>query len=306
MAKLRKVRDELLGRAGASATGRAYAGDWESFISWCKAAGRAALPASAESVELYLVHEAQRGQRLYTLRRRLTGIRAAHRAAGAKPPGSAGALKLLRELARDGKGRPSPKRALTVDELGQMVRELDVRDPRGKRDRAILLLGFAAGLRRSELSGLDLADVRLDRRGVELTIRRSKTDQEGRGRTVAVWSAKQRALCPVLAVRAWIEARGRWAGPLFTRWRGETETRERLSGDSVNDIVQRAASDAGLDGSAFGAHSLRAGCVTAAVKAGAPLPAIMARTGHRSIATLSGYYRPATAWSAGDPLAGAL
>lgn len=306
MARLRKVRAALVERPGAAATARAYSGDWRVWLAWCREAGRNPLPASAESIELFLVHEAERGCALWTLRRRLTGIRAGHRSAGVPPPASEAALKLLRELGRDGKGRAKPKAALRVADLSAMIRTLDVITPIGARDRAILLLGLASGLRRGEISALDLADVKFERRGMEVWVRQGKADQLGEGRTIGIWRAKDSALCPVAALAAWLRRRGRWAGPLFTSWRGDRHTKERLLGDGVHDVVKRTAAAAGLDPALYGAHSLRAGCVTAALEAGASLPAIMARTGHKSVQTLSGYYRPGSTWSAGDPLAGAL
>lgn len=306
MGKLRTIRAGLLRRPGAAATERAYRADWLVFSGWCKRAGRSALPASAESVELFLVSEQEGGAALGTLRRRISGIRAAHRGAGLPVPVMTGANKLLHEWARDGRGRARPKAALTVEQLGLLLAQCDTTAPRGLRDRALLLLGFASALRRGELAALDLADVRMERRGLELSIGRSKTDQAGEGRTVAVWRVARPDLDPVRAVQEWIRVRGRWAGPLFTRWRGPVALRERIAGEVVHDLVQRCAVAAGLDGERFGAHSLRAGFVTAAIRGGAPLPAIMGATGHKSIRTLSGYYRPVGAWGASNPLAGAL
>lgn len=306
MAKLRAVRGALLKRPGSASSVRAYEGDWADFAAWCKSAGRSALPATAETMELYVVDAAGRGQSMNTLRRRLTGIRVVHRASRLAVPDAAGARKLLRELARDGHGAAKPKRAVSVDELGRMVGRCDATDPRGARDRALLLLGFASGLRRSELVGLDVCDLRWVRSGLELTITRSKTDQQRQGRIVPIWPAKRPALCPIRALKAWLRMRGKWDGPVFVGWRGGEMQRVRLYSGTVSDIVQARAAEAGLDPALYGGHSLRAGCVTAAIVAGASLSTVMARTGHRAIATLQRYYRPANAWAAGDPLRGAL
>jgi site-specific recombinase XerD len=304
MAKLKRVRDGLLQRHGAEATERAYAGDWSDFESFCRRAGRR-LPATAETLELYLVDAAGRGHSIWTLRRRITGIRAVHRALGHRPPETEGARKVLLELAREGHGAAQPKRAVTAVEIRAMANAC-TNAPRGLRDRALLLLGFSAGLRRSELVGLDLVDVSFQRAGVELAIRRSKTDQKRDGRVVAVWTGKTAATCPVRALQRWMKARGSKPGPLFTGWQGIRRLDSRLDGQSVAKIVRKVAAEAGIDAGRLAGHSLRAGCVTAAIQSGASLPAVMERTGHKSLAMLQQYYRPAGAWSGGDPLSGVL
>jgi integrase len=304
VAKLKQVRDSLLARQGAAATERAYRGDWADFTAFCKRAGRR-LPATAETLELYLVDAAERHHTLWTMRRRITGIRAVHRALGMKPPETEGARKVLLELARSGYGAASPKRAITGAEIRAMSNACD-NSARGLRDRALLLLGFSAGLRRSELVGLDLADVTFQRSGVELHVRRSKTDQTGEGRVIGVWMGKTAPTCPVRALQRWMKARGPKAGPLFVGWQGVRRLDTRLDGQSVAKIVRRVAAEAGIDAGRLGGHSLRAGCVTAAIQSGASLPAVMERTGHKSIAMLARYYRPAGAWSGGNPLDGVL
>jgi integrase len=239
------------------------------------------------------------------LRRRITGIRSAHRRLGLIPPAAEGARKMIHELARRGQGTARPKRAVTLDELGRMVRGCDDSDV-GLRDRALLLVGFASGLRRSELVALDVEDVRFDRRGIELRIRRSKTDQEGQGRVVAVFQGKRPATCPVRALRLWMRRCCGVTGALWIGFRGpECRPAGRLSAQGVREIVRKRASGVGICCDELGAHSLRAGCVTAAIEGGASLPAVMERTGHRSVGMLARYYRPASAWSA-DPLAGVL
>ena len=168
-------------------------------------------------------------------------------------------------------------------------------DLRGARDAALLLLGFAGGFRRSELVGLDAEDVRLTDEGLEVLIRQSKTDQEKAGRKIGVPRGRRQATCPVRAMRRWLEASGITTGPLFRpiSKHGRMST-ERLTGESVAELVKKAAEAAGADPKAFAGHSLRAGFVTAAAKNGATLPAIMKQTGHTSVETVGGYYRDAT------------
>jgi integrase len=170
------------------------------------------------------------------------------------------------------------------DELGRGVRDV--------RDRAILCVGFSTGLRRSELSGLDLDDVTVLSKGVRVRVGRSKTDQAGVGREVAVFKGKRAGTCPVRALQRWIEIRGRWAGPLFVGCSPSgAATRRRFGGPAIYEMVKRLVAVVGLDPSRYGGHSLRSGMITAAAEAGAPDVMIARRSGHKSLAVMSGYVR---------------
>ena len=173
----------------------------------------------------------------------------------------------------------------------------------GRRDRLVILLGFAAALRRSELAALDVEDVRWVPEGMEVTIRRSKTDQEAEGVVVAVPYGSHRETCPVRACGDWLDATGLVEGPLI---RGIARDRflpiehrlmRRLSPEGINRIVTKSARRAGLDpNGVWTGHSLRAGLATAASKAGVPDRAIMATTRHKSRASLDRYVRAGKRW----------
>src|SRR5262249_33580424 len=151
-------------------------------------------------------------------------------------------------------------------------------------ERAIVLFGFASALRRSELAGLDLADVRLVVRGAIVCVAKSKNDQEGEGRELGVHRGRWQQTCPVPALEAWIAKRGEWDGPLFAAiGRTGVVGRSRLSGAAIAGVVKAAAKRAGLDPSRYGGHSLRAGCATSAAEGGASDLAIMGRTGHTTV-----------------------
>jgi integrase len=169
------------------------------------------------------------------------------------------------------------------------------------RDRALLLVGFAGGMRRSEVVALDVDDVEFRRKGMLIRIRRSKTDQEGKGREIGIFAGSRAQSCPVRAMKAWLYMRGKHDGPLFT---GRKEG-SRLVVAVVSLVVKRCVKLLGLDPRGYGAHSLRAGFVTAAAEAGMPETLIMQRTGHKSVQTVAKYVRPATAFSV-DALARAL
>lgn len=304
---LRMERERLAEERRAAATRKAYTSDWRDWTAWCDAAGKRPLPASPDSLSLYVVSMAQRGKSVATIERRLCAIVARHAAAGEPSPAPKGGdvRELVLAVRRKLGTAPRAKAALMASDLVVCLEALPKTD-RGVRDRAVLVLGFASGLRRSELAALQLEDVDIVREGLRLRIGRSKTDQEGAGRLFGVHRGKRALTCPVRALEAWLQVRGDWAGPLFTpvRYYGEV-VRQGINGDAIAGIVQRAAARAGLDPAKYGGHSLRAGCATEAAARGAGESAIMERTGHRSVGMVRRYIRHATIF-ARDPLDGAL
>jgi integrase len=169
---------------------------------------------------------------------------------------------------------------------------------RGIRDRALLLVGFAGAFRRSELVALDVADVALTPEGLLLTLRRSKTDQEGAGRQVAIPFGSRAETCPVRALRAWLDATAITEGPVFRWVHGRRSVSSmRLTGQSIALVVKKYAAAAGLNVADFSGHSLRAGFVTSAARAGEPERRIMRQTGHKSIEMVLRYVRQANAFT---------
>ena len=159
------------------------------------------------------------------------------------------------------------------------------------RDRALLLIGFAGGFRRSEIVALDCDDVERVRQGLILTLRRSKTDQEGAGRKIGIPFGRTRH-CPVLALDRWLAVSGIEAGPVFRPIdRHGRIASERLSGEAVSLIVKERVVAASIDPAGFSGHSLRAGFATSAVQAGVSTFKIKSQTGHASDAMLARYVR---------------
>jgi integrase len=155
-----------------------------------------------------------------------------------------------------------------------------------------LLLGFAGALRRSELVALNVADVAENETGLLVTIRGSKTDQERQGETIAI--ARGRMACPVQALRAWLDAAGIKAGPIFRPIdKGGTVRALRLTCRSVANIVKAAAERAGFDSASYSGHSLRSGFLTSAAGNGASIFKMMDVSRHKSVDTLRGYIREA-------------
>jgi integrase len=305
LGKLRALAHSCKALRAAPATVRAYESDWRVFVAWCRAAGREPLPASPETLELFLAAELP-VRALATIERRLASISARHRAAGHSSPVGEDHRAILLGWKRQHGSVQTSKQALTVENLRAMMRACRP-NLAGLRDRALISLGFATGLRRSDLVRLDLRDVSISARGLRIFIRRGKTDQLGRGREIGVVAGKGEYTDPVRWLERYIDERGRWDGPLFVSVNaaGVEYSRRRLGAAMVGRVVKAAAARAGLDPSRIGAHSLRAGCVTTAIEAGVSESLVMTLTGHRSHQTLARYVRPARALAV-DVLAGAL
>jgi integrase len=172
------------------------------------------------------------------------------------------------------------------------------------RDRALLLIGFAGALRRSELVALDVPDIEHVRRGIVLHLRRSKTDQLGQGHSIAIPYGRTR-WCPVDALATWLQASGIRDEAIFRPIdRHGRVHNARLSGEAVSLIVRERAAAAGLDKSGYSGHSLRAGFATSAAQSGVSAWRIKAQTRHASDVMLARYIRQAELFS--DNPAGVL
>jgi len=276
-------------------TRRAYRADLKQFVAWCESVGRRAVPASAETCAVYFAHCAESGLKVSTIQRRAAAIAYAHRLAGEASPLGVEAVKMvLRGVRRSLGVAPQGKAPLTADLVLKLVRRLPD-TLAGKRDRALIVLGFATALRRSELVALRVEDLSRVAEGLIVRVVRSKTDQEGRGREIAVPFGGR--LKPVEALDAWLAAAQISSGPLFRAVsRHGAVSAGAIDGRAAAEIVKRAAGRAKMDAAAFAGHSLRAGFVTSALASGADLFRVMDVTGHREVKTLRGYDRRAKAF----------
>lgn len=293
MEVLARVEDrahEYVQASKSANTRRAYRTDWADFTRWCDEHALPGLPATPETIALYLTYLAEIGRKPSTLARRLAAIAQAHQLAGHASPTRDPLVRSVAAGIRRLHGTaPASKTPTLTADIRAMVEALPD-SPLGTRDRALLLLGFAGGFRRSELVALDVDDLQDTEEGLVVTIRRSKTDQEGVGRTIGIPYGSNPITCPVRAVRAWLAVLGSNEGPLFrplTR-HGRLADR-RLSDRAVARVVQRSAAAAGLDPAKYAGHSLRSGLATSAAMAGVSERVIMAQTGHRSLMTLRRY-----------------
>jgi site-specific recombinase XerD len=282
---------EYVRASKAPSTVRGYGADWRDFCAWCGSRALAPLPATADTVAAYIAHAADR-LKPGSLQRRLNAIAEAHKAVGAESPTQATLVRnVMKGIRRTQGTAPVQKAAALTGDIRTMV-EATGAGLLGARDRALVLLGFAGAFRRSELVGLDVVDCAFGGDGLVVTLRRSKTDQEGVGRKVGIPYGSNPDTCPVRVVRAWLEAAGLTDGPLFRaiNRHGQVQT-GRLSDLTVARVVKKLATAAGLDAAAYAGHSLRAGHATAAAMAGASERAIMAQTGHRSVQMVRRYIR---------------
>lgn len=288
----------------ASNTRRAYDSDWRDFSTWCAAKEQCPLPASADAVLLYLTERAGTC-RVSTLERRLAAIRSRHRREDMSPPDSARLRSVWSGIRRTNGRPPVQKRAIVTDDLKRIMRKAPL-TAAAVRDKALLLLGFAAALRRSELVAVDLdagagicgpIRLRFVPEGAEISIDRSKADQEGGGAVLGVPHGKT-ALCPVAALRAWLDLAKIRRGPVFvTIDRHGRISDRRMSGAAAAAAIKRACALAKIDPRDIGGHSVRAGLVTQAILNDVAVPVIMQQTRHARVETLNKYVRQAERFS---------
>jgi site-specific recombinase XerD len=279
-------------QAAALNTRRGYRADFEAFRSWCAARGVSPLPATPETVAGFLAAQAEAGRASATIGRRISAISYAHRLAGHGTLTSSNIVKITLKGIRRTIGAAPAKKAPAVAEIMRSMADVIPPGTGGARDRALLLLGFGGAFRRSELIGLDVADLQFEEAGLRVTIRHTKTDQEAVGQTIAI--ARGAAACPVEAVRDWLQAAGITEGPVFRPVdKAGNVAATRLTGKSVNVLVKDYAKHIGVDPKTLSAHSLRSGFLTSAARRGASVWNMQEVSRHKSIDVLSGYIRDA-------------
>jgi integrase len=307
---LKKRREHIMAFSMAPNTLLAYASAWKIFRAWCGEAGCDPLPATPETVCNFVIQTLENGLRLETVNVRLKSIAYHHREAQLPSPARhESVLDLLHNAARELKEEPRGKAPLTPEQIRKIV-QLECTTPAHIRNRAMLLLAFASGWRRSEVAALNRRDVEFPvGKGMGLWQRSSKTDQKGLGRYVGIHFGAAEATCPIRALEAWLVLRGDWQGPLFTRIGpgGKVVLRKRvdLRGDALYTAIKGYMKKIGEDPTLYAGHSTRSGMVTAASEAGATMAAIKKCTGHKCSKTLERYIRIPTAF-ASNPLKGVL
>ncbi|MTJ93926.1 MAG: tyrosine-type recombinase/integrase [Desulfovibrio sp.] len=288
-------------RAKGEGTVRAYRSAWRQYEAWCSSLGFPPLNGEAEVIGLYIVKAAER-LTVATLRVHLAAIATAHRLAGIPIDLKHPRIALVLEGVSRTKGRRPRRQAVPLlPDILQRMLAAQPDTPLGLRNRAMLLIGFGGALRRSELVGLDLGDVReVPQRGLSLFIQRSKTDQHGDGEEVGIWSAADPESCALVAWRRWLAVRGEVGDdqPLFCGvLKNGALTGRRLSAKAVERLLRDTATGLGLlDAARYTGHSLRAGLATAAADEDAQLHDIMRQTRHKSADVARRYIRSRYLW----------
>ena len=304
--------------AKAANTRRAYSAAVRAWCAWCGRRELSPLPASGADVAAFLASERGRGLAPPTLDLRRAAIRYLHHVAGcAVPTGDACVSATLSGIRRSAAGRgekPRKKKAATVQVLRRLLDAIES-DLAGERDRALLLVGFAGALRRSELAGIRVEDLEQTQRGMQLTIGQTKGSQTEP--VIIPLPYGDTALCPVRALERWIKAAAIKDGPVFRRiWRQKTNRKDgspslphvgdqALSDRAIALIVQRRAVAAGFGVLELGGHSLKRGALTTGMDRGAH-PVRLKRLGrHKSFDVLGDYLEFGDLFE-GHPLAGAI
>jgi integrase len=282
---------EFIRASKAENTLRGYQSDWREFCAWSKGHSVCPLPALPETVAAYIAECAAR-LKVGSIQRRLNAIAEAHKAAGIESPTHAALVTNTMKGIRRTLGTAAVQKAPTLtDDIRAMINASNA-GLIGARDRALILLGFAGAFRRSELVALDVEDCNFGTDGLTVTLRRSKTDQQGAGRKIGIPYGANPETCPVRTSRAWIEVAAISDGPLFRSISRHGQARHgRLSPIDVARVVKKLALRAGLDSAKYAGHSLRAGHATSAAIAGASERSIMNQTGHRSVQMVRRYIR---------------
>jgi integrase len=283
---------DYLRASRSPATLKAYESDLRVFTEWCIAQGVPSLPAEALTVAAFCAAEARRiapG----TLARRLAAIRWAHELVGEVSPTTHPQVRgVMAGIKRTHITEPRQARPVYLDDLRAMV--ADIEGVKGVRDRALLTLGWWGAFRRSELSALKVADLEEVPEGLIVKLRRSKTDQEAKGRRVPIsYVHGLPEVCPVRATKRWLQEASIETGPVLSsvdRW--GNPGRKGLSGEAVAIVVKQRGAAIGIDPRLISGHSLRAGFVSECDRRGVPDSAVMRTTGHKTVAMLDVYSRP--------------
>jgi site-specific recombinase XerD len=264
---------------------RAYESDYKDFSAFCAKNNFNPLPADPKILSLYLTNLSQTSK-FSTLKRRIASISVIHKLRGhyidTKHPII---MENLLGIKRQKGSNQKAKKPILINDLKliiDVINKCEIRENRKLRDKALILIGFAGGFRRSELVALEYDDIEFVVEGVKIFVKRSKTDQSGEGMTKAIPSFNNALYCPVVHLQNWIYELKNKKGKIFS-----------ISDKSVALIIKKYANLAGLDGNKYAGHSLRSGFATSTAESGAEERNIMAMTGHKTTQMVRRYIHEA-------------
>jgi len=264
---------------------RAYQSDYNDFSLFCSKNGFQAMPTQPKILALYITHLSSYSK-YSTLKRRLASISILHKTKGhyidTKHPII---MENLMGIKRTNGSNQKSKKPLLINDLKALIEAIHQsveKDSRKSRDKAIVLIGFSGGFRRSELVSIEYEDLEFVLEGVKIFVKRSKTDQSGEGMTKAIPYFENVDFCPVIALKNWIEISKIKKNKIF-----------KISDKGVALIIKKYANLAGLDSQRYAGHSLRSGFATSTAESGAEERNIMAMTGHKSTEMVRRYIKEA-------------
>ena len=264
---------------------RAYQADFKDFSAFCAKNGLSSMPTEPKILSLYLTHLSATSK-FSTLKRRIASISVIHKMKGhyldTKHPLI---MENLHGIKRVKGSNQKSKKPILINELKEIIKSIDKinkSDERKARDKAIILIGFAGGFRRSELVSIDFNDIEFVNEGVKIFIKRSKTDQSGEGMIKALPYFKNKEFCPVIFLKKWLEISKIKSGLIFN-----------ISDKSVALLIKKYISLAGFDSNKYSGHSLRSGFATVSAESGADERSIMTMTGHKTTQMVRRYIQEA-------------
>ena len=268
----------------ANNTLRAYKADFRDFALFCQQNGFSSMPSEPKILTLYLTH-LSKSSKFSTLKRRLASISVIHKLNGhyldTKHPIITENILGIKRV----KGTyQKAKKPILINDLKIIIKAIDEDKNKNNRvkNKALLLIGFAGGFRRSELVAIDIDDVEFVPEGVKIFVKKSKTDQSGEGMTKGIPYFSSPSYCPVVSLKNWIEEGKIITGKIFD-----------MSDKNVALIIKKYAEIAGLDKKKYSGHSLRSGFATSTAELGAEERSIMAMTGHKTTQMVRRYIKEA-------------
>ena len=282
----------------ANNTLRAYKSDFNDFGLFCVQNGFKSIPSEPKIVSLYLTYLSTKGIKMSTLKRRLVSIGVIHRLKGlyldTKHPSI---IENIMGIKRRKGSIQKSKKPLLINSLKAIIDVIDQQDKKEIkkfRDRSIILIGFSGGFRRNEIVSLDYEDLDFVTEGLKINLRRSKTDQFGKGFVKGLPYFDNAQYCPVVSLKKWIEISKITSGSLFRRFsKGSKLLDKRLTDQTVALLIKEYLKIAGIDSKNYSGHSLRSGFATSAAESGVEERNIMAMTGHKSTEMVRRYIKEA-------------
>ena len=285
---IKELEEETLNNlrnSKANNTLRAYKADYKDFSIFCTKNNFQSMPTQPKIMALYLTH-LSKTSKYSTLKRRLASISVLHKMKGyyidTKHPIIVENLMGIKRMNGSNQKGKKPILINNLKALIEAIHQSVEKDLRKKRDKAIVLIGFSGGFRRSELVSIEYEDLEFVVEGVKIFVKRSKTDQSGEGMTKAIPYFENEDFCPVIALKNWIEVSQIKKDKIF-----------KMSDKGVALIIKKYANLAGLDAQKYAGHSLRSGFATSTAESGAEERNIMAMTGHKSTEMVRRYIKEA-------------